>query len=64
MKKILFVLGTRPEAIKLNPVIKQFDLNKSFETIKRLEISSMVKCSSDKFSIPERTKKIMARLFI
>jgi len=33
MKKILFVLGTRPEAIKLNPVIKQFDLNKSFEAI-------------------------------
>jgi UDP-N-acetylglucosamine 2-epimerase (non-hydrolysing) len=33
MKKILFVLGTRPEAIKLNPVIKQFDLNKSFETM-------------------------------
>jgi UDP-N-acetylglucosamine 2-epimerase (non-hydrolysing) len=33
MKKILFVLGTRPEAIKLNPVIKQFGLNKSFETL-------------------------------
>ena len=33
MKKILFILGTRPEAIKLNPVIKQFELNKSYETI-------------------------------
>ena len=31
MKKILFVLGTRPEAIKLAPVILEFKKNKGFE---------------------------------
>lgn len=34
MKKILFILGTRPEAIKLVPLIKQFQEDSSnFETI-------------------------------
>ena len=32
MKKILIVFGTRPEAIKMAPLIKEFRKNKSFET--------------------------------
>jgi len=32
MKKILIVFGTRPEAIKMAPVVKGFLANKSFET--------------------------------
>ena len=32
MKKILFVFGTRPEAIKMAPVIKAFEDEKIFET--------------------------------
>jgi UDP-N-acetylglucosamine 2-epimerase (non-hydrolysing) len=33
MKKILFVLGTRPEAIKMAPVIRQFIQNGEFEVV-------------------------------
>lgn len=33
MKKILFIIGTRPEVVKLCPVIKIFEQHKSFETI-------------------------------
>lgn len=33
MKKILFVFGTRPEAIKMCPIIKKMKLNKHFETV-------------------------------
>ncbi|MBI4668869.1 MAG: UDP-N-acetylglucosamine 2-epimerase (non-hydrolyzing) [Elusimicrobia bacterium] len=33
MKKILFVFGTRPEAVKLAPVIKAFKKDKTFRTI-------------------------------
>tara|TARA_B100000900_G_scaffold53214_1_gene39424 strand:+ start:7420 stop:8532 length:1113 start_codon:yes stop_codon:yes gene_type:complete len=32
MKKILIVFGTRPEAIKMAPVIKAFDMNSNFQT--------------------------------
>lgn len=32
MKKILIVFGTRPEAIKMAPVVKAFQKDKSFET--------------------------------
>ena len=33
MKKILFVFGTRPEAIKLAPLINQFKTDKDFKII-------------------------------
>lgn len=33
MKKVMFVFGTRPEAIKICPVIKQFKEMKDFKTI-------------------------------
>lgn len=33
MKKIFITFGTRPEAIKLAPVIKEFEKHKEFETI-------------------------------
>lgn len=34
MKKILFIYGTRPEAIKMAPLVKEFQKNKeSFETV-------------------------------
>lgn len=32
MKKILFIFGTRPEAIKIAPVYKRFSENKNFKT--------------------------------
>ena len=32
MKKVLFFFGTRPEAIKLAPIIKEFQTSKVFET--------------------------------
>tara|TARA_B100000927_G_scaffold108089_1_gene87387 strand:+ start:6870 stop:7997 length:1128 start_codon:yes stop_codon:yes gene_type:complete len=32
MKKILIVFGTRPEAIKMAPVIKAFNMNSNFQT--------------------------------
>lgn len=32
MKKVLFIFGTRPEAIKLAPLIKSFKKEKSFQT--------------------------------
>lgn len=31
LKKILFIFGTRPEAIKLSPLIKEFMLSKLFD---------------------------------
>ena len=31
MKKILFIFGTRPEAIKMAPLLKKFSKNKLFE---------------------------------
>ena len=34
MKKVLFVFGTRPEAIKMAPLVKKFKMNSSnFETV-------------------------------
>jgi UDP-N-acetylglucosamine 2-epimerase (non-hydrolysing) len=33
MKKVLFIFGTRPEAIKLAPVIKAFKKDRAFKTI-------------------------------
>ena len=33
MKKVLLVFGTRPEAIKMCPLIKELETRKSLETV-------------------------------
>ena len=53
MKKILIVFGTRPEAIKMAPVVKEFEKHKNLKSGELNKIKIQVKRSQ----IKKNTKK-------
>ena len=62
MRKILVVFGTRPEAIKMCPLVKQLKKEKCFQTIVCVtgQHREMLKQVLDAFSIfPDYDLKIM-----